>query len=317
MTPRDPDGIAAVRESSRCEVVAELLVDSRCVLGEGIVWCDRRQVAWWTDIESSRLWRYRWADGNARSWRVPGRVACLALCESGRLLLGMSGGLHALDTEDIEASHALQPLKLVDVPLPAATVRINDGRVDRSGNFVFGSMDERAGRRPLGRFHQYSQRYGLRELAIEPVAIANSICFGLEGDRMYYCDSLQRRIMCCSYDAQAAAVGSPEVFAEIASPAEPDGAAIDRDGRVWSAQWGAGQVVRLGPGGRIECSIEVPAGNPSCLAFGGPAFDQILVTTARSGIEEEGLRMQPHAGGVYRASVVGAVGVPEVRFADQ
>lgn len=317
MTPRDPHGIAAVHESSQGEAVADLLVDSRCALGEGIVWCDRRQVAWWTDIESSRLWRYRWVDGNARSWRAPGRVACLALCESGRLLLGMSTGLYSLEVDDIEHADALQPEKLADVPVAAPGVRVNDGRADRSGNFVFGTMDEGPDKRRLGRFHQYSRRHGLRPLALEAVAIANSVCFGLEGDRMYYCDSLQRRIMACGYDAQAGSVGRPEVFAVIEPPAEPDGAAIDREGRLWCAHWAAGRIACHGHDGRIESIVEVPVSNPSCLAFGGPSLDTILITSARIGLNADRLRAEPGAGGLYAANRAGAVGLPEARFDDR
>ena len=28
-------------------------------LGEGVLWCDREQVVYWTDIQQSQLWRYR------------------------------------------------------------------------------------------------------------------------------------------------------------------------------------------------------------------------------------------------------------------
>jgi sugar lactone lactonase YvrE len=33
----------------------ELVVDCRCLLGESILWCPRREVLWWSDIQSSRL----------------------------------------------------------------------------------------------------------------------------------------------------------------------------------------------------------------------------------------------------------------------
>ncbi|MGH8078979.1 MAG: SMP-30/gluconolactonase/LRE family protein, partial [Lysobacter sp.] len=41
------------------EPLATLAVDSRCRLGEGVLWCEREQALWWTDIHSARLWRYR------------------------------------------------------------------------------------------------------------------------------------------------------------------------------------------------------------------------------------------------------------------
>lgn len=296
---------------------ASLRIDSRCELGEGILWCDRQQVAWWTDISASRLWRHRPEEGQTRSWQLPDRAGSLALCESGRLLLGLAGGLHVLDVDDLDEAEAPQPEKWIDVPRAASTVRVNDGRADRSGNFVFGTMNQDPQAQRLGRFYQYSQRHGLRRLALEPVAIANSVCFNLDGDRLYYCDSLQQRIMSCTYDAQTASVGEPEVFARTDAPAVPDGAAIDRDGRLWSAQWGAGRVVCHGETGRIEAIIDVSTDQPTCLAFAGPLLDQILITTAREGLDEARLSRQPGAGGVHLAHIAGVVGLPENRFDDR
>jgi L-arabinonolactonase len=311
-SPAHPTGVQA----GHADVVATLLVDSRCLLGEGIVWCERRQACWWTDIESSRLWRHALAEAKTQSWRLPGRLGCLALCESGRLLLGMADSLCLLEVEDIDGLEELHPQKLADVPLASPAIRVNDGRCDRSGNFVFGTMNEGADRARLGRFYQYSHARGLRQLELEAVAVANSLCFALDGRSLYYCDSPQRRIMRCAYDALAASVGSPEVFAEIESPAEPDGATIDRDGRLWSAQWAAGRVVRYGSCGRIERIIEVPASNTSCVTFAGASLDRLLITTARKDLGETQLQRQPYAGGVYSAHVPAAAGLPETRFAD-
>ncbi len=241
----------------------------------------------------------------------------MALCESGNLLLGLSRGIYSLDVDDIEDSEILHPHKLADVPVAASTVRVNDGRADRSGNFVFGTMNEGPHVPRFGRFYQYSQRHGLRPLPLEPVAIANSVCFGLEGDLLYYCDSSRRRIMRCAYDARAATVGSAEVFATVDRPAEPDGACIDSNGRLWSARWGAGQVVCHAHDGSVEHLVEVPVSNATCVTFGGPALDQIMVTTARQGLDELQLQQQPHAGGVHVARMAGAVGLPESRFDDR
>ncbi|WP_414636782.1 hypothetical protein [Aquabacterium sp.] len=39
-------------------------------------------------------------------------------------------------------------------------------------------------------FFRYSQRNGLRRLALPPVSMANSICFSPDGGTMYFTDSL-------------------------------------------------------------------------------------------------------------------------------
>ena len=50
---------------------ATLLLDSRCELGEGILWCERSQLLYWVDILACKLWRYDPASGHTHTWTVP------------------------------------------------------------------------------------------------------------------------------------------------------------------------------------------------------------------------------------------------------
>src|SRR3954465_2859262 len=126
-------------------------VDPRCTLGEGITWWGAREALLWTDIQSSRLWLHQPAANTGRTWGLPDRLGSLAVCASGALLLGLAKALVFADLDaspgdDLDVTHA------VDVEPEITTTRINDGRTDRAGNFVFGTMneDERADR--LGSF---------------------------------------------------------------------------------------------------------------------------------------------------------------------
>lgn len=305
---------AAVETPAR---TAELAVDSRCRLGEGVLWCEREQALWWTDIHSARLWRHRPGRGDTRQWRLPDRLGSLALCESGVLLLGLAKGLHYADPREAEHLDALPTVPIVEVEPGLPNLRVNDGRADRSGNFVFGTLNEDPARAPLGSFYQYSRRHGLRRLDLGGVAIPNSLCFDLDGRGLYYCDTLQGRIMHAAYDAERAEVGAPRVFAQVPAPASPDGATVDRDGRLWSAQWGAGRVVGYSRDGRVERVVTVPTDHVSCLSFAGPGLDRLYITTARDELAPDRLRAQPAAGGLFRARVDAARGLPEARFDDR
>ena len=307
--------MVSTREEA-AQQTAALAFDSRCALGESIVWCAREGVLWWTDITGRRIWRGRPDTGGAQWWSTPGRVGSLALCESGRLLLGMEKALYFADPSRDEPGAGLSCERVCEVPMEGAALRINDGRLDRSGNFVFGCINEDPARARIARFHQYSLARGLRALALEPVAIANGICFDPDGQGMYYCDSLQGRIMHARYDAATATVSDPRVFAVIEGGAEPDGAVVDADGRVWGAQWGAGQVVRYSAAGEIELSVPVPASQPTCVAFAGEHLGTLYVTSARDGLDAAALHAQPASGGVFRAMLEGVRGLPDVRFAD-
>jgi L-arabinonolactonase len=276
---------------------AGLAVDCRCVLGEGVLWCPRREVLWWTDIESSRLWMHSPEKQQTRYWSLPDRLGCFALCASGKLLLGLAKGLYLADV-DFDSSDLSKLTLLAPVEPDDPHTRINDGRCDRAGNFVFGTLNEQ--HHPTGSFYQYSER-GLRRLNLGGVAVPNSICFSLDGGTLYYCDSVQPRILCCDYDAQSARTQRSRVFVTLSEEGScADGSTIDADGFLWNAQWGGARVVRYSPRGEIDRVVHLPAKNPACIAFGGHELDQLYVSTARECLSAEELAKLPESGGIYR-----------------
>jgi sugar lactone lactonase YvrE len=115
---------------------AQLLVDSRNTLGEGATWCDATHALYWTDIEGARLWRCR-ADGSELAqWPMPERLACFALTqEPDVLLVGLATHLAFFDLRSGTFT------RIVDVE-PDLPTRLNDGRCDPFGAFVFGMKDE-------------------------------------------------------------------------------------------------------------------------------------------------------------------------------
>lgn len=279
------------------EALASLVVDSRCILGESILWCERRGVLYWADILSAQLWRHDPASGRSHTWSLPESLGCLALAEDGRLLLGLAKGLYASDVESQLGTQELSLHRLVEVEADIPHTRMNDGRADREGGFVFGTKDERGGTHRDGRFYQYTALHGLRELALPRAAIPNSICFDASGTRMYFCDSVELRIRQCRYDAATATVADIETFIDIDLPgAEPDGSVVDCEGALWNAQWGAGRVVRYLPDGRIDRIVPIPAPQTSCCTL---CSDMLYVSSARVNMDAEALAAHPLSGGVF------------------
>ena len=289
-------------------------VDCRCFLGEGIVWwADRRALAW-TDIERSTLWMHD--AGESRNWKLPKRLASFTPNRSGGLLFALEDGIFRADFDDSEPG-GLRLAHLADIEPDLPTTRANDGRADRSGNFVFGTMNQEKGHAPIGSFYQWSTRSGLRRLDLPNVGIANSICFSPDGGTMYFCDTPQAKIMACDYDADSAGVSNVREFAVLGpGQGHPDGSIIDAEGYLWSAVWGGSLARRHRPDGTIEREIPVPARNVSCVAFGGPDLNELYITTARQDISPADLERVPETGGVYRALPDGVRGLPDTLFAD-
>jgi L-arabinonolactonase len=285
---------------------ASLFVDCRCTLGEGIVWWQKRAALLWTDIEGRRLWMHD--ERGTRNWTLPDRLGSLAPCESGALLLALAKGLFLTDLAGAPDQLTLRPVAAIEPD--TEWTRANDGRTDRRGNFVFGTMDMRDGHPATGSFYQWSARHGLRRLELPNVGIANSICFSPDGDSMYLCDSPQRRIMRGRYHASEARLDDVRPFVTVAD-GFPDGSVIDADGYLWNAVWGAGVVRRHAPDGELDREVAIPAKNPTCIVFGGAAMNELYVTTARQEMSNEELAATPQAGGVYRFVVPGVRGLSD------
>ncbi|MFG6459052.1 SMP-30/gluconolactonase/LRE family protein [Roseateles sp. BYS96W] len=288
-------------------------------LGEGLQWHAPSGRWWWTDIESACL--YAWTPGAATALqvRLPERVGCFVHARSGALLLAMAKRVARLVLPDLQATGSLdaEPETLAPLETQLPTTRANDGRCDRSGAFVFGTLNEAEPRRPIGGIYQYSRARGLRRLALDGVAIANSLCFSPDGRRLYYADTPTRRIMVCDYDSASARVSEPRVFVrKDAGDGFPDGSCIDAKGGLWNAEWGAGTVARYGPDGRLLGRYTVPVANTTCPALGGPAGDQLLVTTAREGLSTAELMSRPLSGSLFGMAVEPGLYLPEPLFND-
>jgi L-arabinonolactonase len=136
--------------------------------------------------------------------RLQEQVATLALCASGRLLLGMGKRLALLDLsgaalDGVVRAAQVQVLTTIDAAEPRTA--ISDGCVDRAGHFVFGTANTAADRRPIGSFYQYSLQHGVRRLALPAVAQAGGMAVSADGKRLYFADAAHGAAMECRYDA--------------------------------------------------------------------------------------------------------------------
>ncbi|MEY4752059.1 MAG: hypothetical protein RIQ60_4273 [Pseudomonadota bacterium] len=285
---------------------AELLVDARARLGEGALWDDRSQSFFWTDIEGSTL--SRWREGEpVRVWPLPDRVGSMALCEQvDQLLIGLAKGVALFNL----ATGAISTVVPVEADNP--DTRINDGRCDPQGRFVFGMYHraETAG----GGFWRVGPDLAVERLPLPLAAVANSLCFSPDGRWMYVTDTPSRTIHRREYFADGR-IGEPEVFARLSeADGYPDGSCVDAEGGVWNARWQGRAVVRYSAAGEITDRVELPAAHVTCPAFGGPALDRLFITSARAGLDAAALAAQPLAGGVFSARPPGRRGLAERRF---
>jgi L-arabinonolactonase len=277
-------------------------------VGECILWDSHRAALWWTDIEGRRLYRHDWTRWTMQIFDTPERVGSFGfVAGSEQLIAAFAGGIAVYDAHSKSVDWLARP----DSMVPG--VRFNDGRVDRRGRFWSGTMVE-GDRTTNSSGCLYSvDRTGEARCHLRGIKISNGLCFSPDGTRMYFADSPTRIIHVYEFLEPEGNLGTPRIFARTPEGASPDGAAVDVDGCVWSAHWGAGRIVRYTPDGRIDRTIAVPTSQPSCVCFGGPDLDVLCVTTAREGMDDALLQSEPHAGDVflYRA---GVQGLPESEY---
>ncbi len=278
-------------------------LDVQNQLGEGVLWDARSQSAVWTDIESACFWQWQ-PGGDPVRFPLPQRLGSFALTDQPGIYLGAFEDGFAMFTP---ATGAFEMLAAVTAA--HAHLRMNDGRVDRGGIFWAGSMAEAKGD-PRGSLWRYDGGRAATPF-LGDIRIPNSLCWNRDGSRMYFADTPRQLIWCYAFDAVAGPVGTPEAFATTSGERYPDGSCIDADDHLWNAQWGAGEIVRYRPDGSVERRLKLPVSQPSCVAFGGPDLNQLMITTARVDLTAAQCAQQPLAGAllVYQIDVTG---LPEV-----
>ena len=289
-------------------MTAQLLVDAKARLGECILWCEVSNSLYWTDIEGCSLSCWHAADGRMKQWTMPQRVGSFALCRgTTQLLLGLASGIALFDT----TRETLSPVVPVEPEHP--TTRINDGRCDPQGRFVFGMFNQAKDGAPIGHFYRVHADLSVERLPLPPASVGNSIAFSPDGATLYYTNSPTRTIYCAPYFADGR-IGSSRPFARLStSEGYPDGSTVDAEGGLWNAQWQGGCVVRYDSSGQESARFPIPASQPTCVAFGGASLDQLYVTSARIGLSDKVLDTEPQAGGVFVLRP-GWQGLPEHRF---
>ncbi|MFM9925978.1 SMP-30/gluconolactonase/LRE family protein [Variovorax sp. H27-G14] len=282
--------------------VLQIFEKKKNQLGECPVWCERTQRLYWTDIVGQTLFAHDSKTRNVLHWPLPERLGSFALTKRDNvLLLGLASRLVLFDLIDQTI------LALAPSPGNPGT-RIGDGRCDREGNFVFGTMHEAAQPEQLGAFYRLNAAsLSVERLALADTAISNGICFSPDGATFYYCDSMKQKISCCDYPS----LDNQRTFALVNGNGAPDGSCIDAQGFLWNAEWGGSRVVRYSPHGGVDRVIPAMAQLTTCPAIGGVLYDTLYCTTASIGLGAA----NEADGALLCANLHQIKGLPEVRFA--
>ncbi len=281
------------------------VADVHAVLGEGPVWVAREQALYWVDIKGYKIFRLT-ESGEQSEWPTPLRICSLVPRASGGFIGGTDQGIALIDLESEQFEIIANP----EEHLPHN--RFNDGKVDRQGRFWAGTMDDLE-TDATGTLYRIDP--DLRCTAVDTdYRITNGPAFSPDGRTMYHSDTPRQVIYAFELDADGSA-RNRRIFLQFGpGDGNPDGMTVDSEGCLWIAFWGGWCVRRYSPAGEWLETVKLPVSQPSSCVFGGRDLDRLYVTTASVGLDEESLRMQPNAGGLFMFTP-GVRGLEEVPFA--
>ncbi|MFM9927627.1 SMP-30/gluconolactonase/LRE family protein [Variovorax sp. H27-G14] len=285
----------------------EVLGSRRDRLGECPLWDTRDQSLYWIDTKGRRVRRLQ--GDSYTEWATPSDIGSIALTRRGCLVLSLEDGFHLLEL----ASGATR--RLAEVRHPGPSMRMNDGRTDRQGRFVAGSMV--MGRHDRDGAYYRLERDGSATQLFDGIALANATCFSPDGRTLYHADSFSDEVSAVDYDPASGTTGPRRMlFNTRAHGSAPDGTTVDADGNLWVALVQAGKIGCFTPDGQLLRLVDVPTPYPTCPCFGGPALDVLYVTSIRN----SGNMLNsdhPDAGAVFAIHGLGVRGLPEVLFDDE
>ncbi|WP_424974406.1 SMP-30/gluconolactonase/LRE family protein [Dinoroseobacter sp. S124A] len=285
---------------------AELVLDIKNRHGEGILWDQADECVRWTDIEGRAIWSFDPITGDANRTPTKDRVCCFAPRNKGGFIVAYADRV-VLTDRDLNEQHHICSFE----PENKET-RLNDGRTDRQGRLIVGGMNEVSGA-ATSSVISIDADLQVRTL-FDGVACANATCISADGQTLYFADTPTQELCAFDYDP---ATGSPSNRRLHMSfddePGLPDGACIDAEGGVWTAEWEGHRVVRTAPDSRRDYIVELPVWKPTCCAFGGPDLDTLYVTTSRLMSDASALEREPTSGGLF-AVKPGVRGVLDTPF---
>lgn len=275
------------------------------LLGESPVWDGERSWLWWVDIRRNRVVAADAGGAVQRDWHFDIPVASIGLADAG-LVAALADGFAVIDIDGT--------MRRLDAPpIGEGAIRFNDGKTDRQGRFLSGTMQHGGQPDALATLWRLDPS-GHAACLIDGLRLTNAICFSPCGTWLYVADSLEAVIRRYPYDPVTGGIGPRQTFFDCTTHGlVPDGATVDAGGQLWVAMVLSGQIARISLEGTLLELIDLPVPYPSCPAFGGADMATLYVTT----IADSGHRLtsdHPDAGRLLALSGLGVRGIGEVRF---
>jgi sugar lactone lactonase YvrE len=250
-----------------------VVADYGDLCGEAPLWDPESRALYWCDSVGRKFYRYHPSSGKHELVKDGVEVNGLALNRPGGFVITNNSGIWLWDGAD--------KLKLTAESADGAKCQMNDAIADPEGRLVAGSW-----------FYDPNKTYELGKLiradpdgtahaVDEGFQLANGLAFSPDAHKLYFTDSVARRIYAYDYDRKTCNLRNRQVLVQVPEDEGlPDGLTVDAEGFLWSAQWYGSCVVRYDPDGKIERRVRTPAKQTSSVMVGGDDLTDLFITSA-------------------------------------
>lgn len=289
--------------------MVDIVVEHACLLGEGPVWDAKRKMICWVDILNGIIHQYAPEQKRHTTISVHEMIGSFAICTNGDFIAALKNGFAFIDSINGEIKMLANP----EAHLPSN--RFNDGKCDPAGRFWAGTMSLTEGPN-AGAVYVANRDLSITK-KFEGVTISNGMAWSIDHKIFYYIDTPTWEVVAYDYDKDAGHIYNKRVVINIAKEdGYPDGMTIDSDGMLWIAHWDGWQVTRWNPLAREKLHhIKLPVARVTSCTFGGENLEDLYITSAKVGLNEEEIKRQPLAGSLFVIRNCGYKGMPAVEFA--
>lgn len=251
------------------ESVAKHSVHAQNSLGESPRWNPRSRRLEWVDIDRGEVWSSDSGGADVKKFHVGSPLGTLEATDRGTRIVTVGAAIVTVGPAD-EAT--------VLGAVNGAQVRFNDSGVDQYGRLWAATM-------PLNdtkadcRLYRFVPGVGAVDSGVSVVA-GNGIAWNVDGTVIYFSDSGAGVVYRARYDVTSASIADVAIHLTFVG-CTPDGLAIDEADGLWVALWGGGRVERYASDGRLTHVVVVNTPYVTAAAFGGDAYSQLFITSAR------------------------------------
>jgi len=286
-----------------------------CIVGESLVWDDRRGLLLWVDMLGRAIHAYDPATTRHTVWDTPEIVTSIGMRADGGYIVGLRKRVTLWEPGSPFRAFAEPEADLPDN-------RLNEGVVGPDGCFWVGTMQDnvapdgtsRAQTAKTGRVWRITPEGAVLPLCEDHFGLTNTIAWPEPG-RVVIGDTGENTLYSYTWSAGQRALRNRRVFFGPHEAGLPDGSCVDARGCLWNCRVvGGARVLCIDGEGVERAHVTTPCTWPTSCVFGGAALDTLYIASARFTMSADHLESAPWEGNLFACRETGRTGRLHHRF---